>query len=48
MTIEELKEQYDLDWLEVDDSGVYLHMGRTLSFDEWRALTAAIKGLHDE
>lgn len=48
MTIEDLMEKYSLDWLEVGKSGVYMHMGRTLSFDEWRELNAAIEELRNE
>lgn len=48
MTIDELMDKFDLDWLEVGDDGVYIHAGRTLRMDEWRELCAEIERMQDE
>lgn len=48
MTIDELMDKFDLDWLEVDADGVYIHAGRALRMDEWRELCEEIEGMQDE
>jgi len=45
MTAQEIKEKFDLDVLEVHENGVYLHMGRDLTLEEWAELNREIQSL---